>query len=441
MVFWLSVIVFIAGIMTYMFFPRSDQYQLDIYKQEGNVVSFVNQHQVAKDLMQQRIMWRINDANNRGVYELPWQDMINSAPDLMQIGDVYHENGVSALNPATPSRTNGYYTSAVVCLAGCNNSDADCVNGKKMVSCPSGEQYVITYGYMPDWWNKDAYRKQAWFKSMLKRTRGGIGCGLLAHQGNGLYSLDNSQKYIGYQVINNQRVIPPALTGQLQTIGLTTCAPGVACDDPLQDLMFCMTPFTNPYQTTPIFWWDSLNNTGTGIDHRTAQWGTPLVGTLNGGDVDHWANINTYTIAGVVSIQASPENSNATQDLFQLNANTTLREECSAATCTLSVHDDNNGNLVSVGNLPNNREYAFIYTVSGGAQTLTVYYSVVNGGTLSFTSASDSQNSAGPALSAPAFAGSPLNYPHLRAVRIYNGGLTLRQINHDIKADKKRFGL
>ena len=89
--------------------------------------------------------------------------MINSAPDLMQIGDVYHENGVSALNPATPSRTNGYYTSAVVCLTGCNNSDADCVNSKKMVSCPSGEQYVITYGYMPDWWNKDAYRKQAWF--------------------------------------------------------------------------------------------------------------------------------------------------------------------------------------------------------------------------------------------------------------------------------------
>jgi len=36
--------------------------------------------------------------------------------------------------------------------------------------------------------------------------------------------------------------------------------PGSACTDPLQDLMFCMTPFVNPYLGTPVFWWDSLND-------------------------------------------------------------------------------------------------------------------------------------------------------------------------------------
>ena len=443
MVFWLSVIVFIAGIMTYMFFPRNDQYQLDIYQQEGNIISFINQHQVAKDLMQQRIMWKISDSSvDAGIYTLPYLDLINSTPDLMSVQDMYQIGLSSALHPNPQiDGSVGSYTSAVVCVStSCSVGSTGCINGKKLAPCPADERYVLTYGYMPTWWRQEDWRKQAWFKAMLKRTRKSIGCGLLIHRGdsdgNRLYSLDNSQQYIGYQVVNNLRVIPPALTNRLEAIGINTCNPGSksACADPLQDLMLCMTPFSNPYLGTPVFWWDSLNNTGTGIE--TGR-GIPLEGTLSGNEVTPWTQLTSYTIMGVVS--AGEQN----KSLFELNDDAVLYAACNGDNCTLSIKDKGT-NLVSVSDLPNNREYGFVYMAESGTQTLTVYYSKIetkkSQKILSFTSESNSLDTSGPALSRPKFLDDN-NKPHLRAIRIYGGRLSVNQTNHNVQADKKRFGL
>ena len=423
MVFWLSVIVFIAGIMTYMFFPRNDQYQQDIYQQEGNIVSFVNQHHVAKDLMQQRIMWKVGDSSNTGVYALPFADLRDLTPDLMTIEDLYRVDNVGGLNPTSRSENaQGYYTSAIVCLENCEDGVSGCVNGKKLTSCPSGEQYVVTYGDMPDWWKKET-NKWAWFKAILKRTHGSIDCGLLDDRGDGLYSLDNSQKHIGYQTVSGKNVIPPVFIKKLETaspegIGIST----------LQDLLFCMTPFKNPYEVTPRFWWDSLNNTGTGTEEGR---GAPLQGDLS--DVAG----ATYTIMGVISTQGA-----SNQDLLSLNEEAKAHISCGEDTCTLSIQREGE-NLVAVSNLPNNRDYAFIYTGSTSKQTLTVYYSYKeeSKNKLVFTHRSNSANTGLPVLSELEFRDTFRTNPYLKALRIYDTTLTARQINHNLRADRKRFGL
>ena len=454
MVFWLSVIVFIAGIMMYMFFPRNDQYQQDMYQQEGNIISFVNQHQVAKDLMQQRIMWKIDDSENTGIYALPHADLIHMVPDVMQIRDIYalhpdSETFETNLNPdPNVAGASGNYTSAVVCLESCAEGTAGCVNRKRMVACPSAEQYVVTYGYMPDWWGDSSARRQqprnkvqsqAWFKSMLKRTHGGVGCGLLAYRGvddlTGLYALDTSQKYIGYQIVNGKRVIPPVLTKKLQTdIHLNTCETGSLCADPLQDLMFCMTSVSNPYLGEPLFWWDNLNNTGTGVD--VTQRGIPLVGTLSGENVDSWSSTANYTLMGIISSQKEGD---AQKDLFLLNnsTNTRLREVCSGTSCTLAVRREGD-DLVSVEDIPNDRDYIFLYTVTASTQKLTVYYTQAGG---TFIALSGESGSNKPTLSTPGFMDNIRLNPHLRSIRIYNGELNTRQLNHNLKVDKRRFGL
>ncbi|MDY6407980.1 MAG: hypothetical protein SPL08_04715 [Pseudomonadota bacterium] len=447
MVFWLSVIVFIAGIMTYLFFPRSDVFQQDMYQQEGNIITFINQHQVAKDFMQQHIMWKVNDTDTDGLYAFPAADIINASPELMPMGDVYHANDSSPLNPdpCTPNAT-GYYTSAIACLTNCATGDTDCVNGKKMTACPSGEQYVLTYGYMPDWWSRYSFRRQAWFKAMLKRTHGSVSCGLLAYRGedseNGLYALDNSQKYVGYQTINTLRVIPPALTRRMQQAGLNTCLPGecanpsqdlMQCTNPLQDLMLCITPFQNPYLGTPVFWWDIQNNTGTS---HTNERGSPLIGTLSGNVIDSWTTPTTYTISGTIA-PISSTTSAGSNDLFNLNNNTTLTESCdvTAKTCTFSVHRGST-DLVSL-TVPAKRGYAFHYTRTGTQQTLTVYYTTT-GTPPQFTQESNTISTNLPALSAPAFSE---DTTRLTSLRIYNYTLPPREFRHNVKADQKRFGL
>jgi len=452
MVFWLSVIVFIAGLMTYMFFPRNDQYQQDIYQQEGNIVSFVNQHQAAKDLMYQMIQWNSGEAGAAtpaGIYVFPYSELSERMPTDMRQPDIYHveDNGIyiSQLNPINPSAQNGYYTSAVVCLTSCVEGDDGCVHNKKMAACPSDEQYVITYGRMPDYWwrNKDSH-KWAWFKAMLKRTHGAIGCGLLDHRGDGFYSLDNSQKHIGYQTINNQQVIPPALINKFNNLGITTCNPGEECTNRQQDLLFCMTPFQNPYLGTPLFWWDSINNTGRGhttnstTGEPTTERGIPLIGTLDNNIIDGWTSRNSYSLAGAVTPATNAGSGN--KQILNLGNNVNLVENCADSRCTLAVRD-NSTTYINVQNIPQDRPYAFLYVATPNNQKLTVYYNAVESSKLVWRTQQNSNNNAAPALSAPAFADTIGVYPYLVGLRIYTRSPTAREIGQNVKADRKRYGL
>ena len=466
MVFWLSVLVFIAGIMTYMFFPRSDQYALNVFQEEGNVVTFVNQHQGAKDLMYQMISWNPTDPNNTGIYALPDIDSNNrpylqaTIPHIMQ-DDVYEGETPLNVNPDRDD-SDGNFTSAIVCLESCE-SGANCIEGKRMTTCPSDEQYVVTYGYFPEWWRDGTHRKQAWFRALLKRTHGSTVCGVLTDQGvfngNTLYSINNSQRFIGYQILVGRKVVPPALTNTLNAQGIDTCEPRGSCSDALRDLLFCMTPFKNPYRETPVFHWDTVNNNKTAHQNGLGQ---PLVGFLDDNEIQVDNSLGAvnrglpnipYTLTGVV--QKTEENAEKTLVTLNENNNITITQTCNAANCTLSVT-----NGPTVGAIPLNKGYSFTYTATNDnpRQILTVYYNqyVNASGTVvtkanpndpwpdgikkEMTNRSGNTNTAGPALFQPKISRN-VGTPNINDLRLYRGSLADKDAEYNAKVDLKRFGL
>ena len=460
MVFWLSVLVFIAGIMTYMFFPRSDQYALNIFQEEGNVVTFVNQHQAAKDLMYQMISWNPN--TDDGVYALPDIDAADNnrpylqatIPHIMQ-DDVYEGENPLNVNPDKDD-SDGNFTSAIVCMADCPSGEpcAAGVEGKLLTRCPSNEQYVITYGYFPEWWKDGTHRKQAWFRALLKRTHGSTVCGVLTDQGvyneNTLYSINNSQRFSGYQVLVGKRVIQPVLTNRLSSLGVSTCETPGACADPLRDLLFCMTPFKNPYQETPLFHWDTANNNRTA--HQSG-FGLPLIGNLNGYEIQIDTTLpnnglpdRPYTVAGVV------QKAEGIKTLVTLNtdSNVTITQTCNAENCTLNVTDG-----PSVAGIPLDKGYSFTYTVTNEPkQTLTVYYNryvdstgavitatpVPDGAKKEITNISADTLTSGPVLFQPTIS-NDAGTPYINDLRLYSGSLSERVAEYNAKVDLKRFGL
>jgi len=451
MVFWLSVLVFIAGIMTYMFFPRSDQYALDIFQEEGNVVTFVNQHQAAKDLMYQMISW--NPGSNTGIYILPYGDdpqqryMHATKTELMTPDDI-NDSSLSLSE-------GGDFASAIVCLHDCT-TEANCVQGKMLIQCPSDEQYVITYGYFPEWWDDGSHRKQAWFRALLKRTHGSTACGVLTDQGayggNMLYSINNSQRFNGPQVVAGKRVVPPALTERLSSLGISTCETG-GCTENLTDLLFCMTPFQNPYRGSPVFHWDSVNNNGT--EHQSGLGARPLIGTFsNGNEItpNGGLPVAPYTLTGVV------QQAYGIRTLVRLdNNNHFIEQTCNATDCTLSITGG-----PAVEHIPLNKGYSFTYTVtSEPKQTLTVYYNQYanitdsdgnivteatdNGGTRNLVrkeivTLSESSNTAGYILNQTEIM-TDAGTPFINDLRLYSGILTQQDARHNAETDLKRFGL
>ena len=159
MVFLMSILVFLAGIMTYMFFPRNDQFQINMYEEEGNIVTFLNQHQAAKDYLYQMIKWKpTNHSPSPEPYGITYDDIASMISPIMQATHDISDN-METETPNIPE--DGYYTSAVICL----NENYELAN------CPTDNQYVMTYGYTPHWWNSKTNQSQVWIKSLWNFRR------------------------------------------------------------------------------------------------------------------------------------------------------------------------------------------------------------------------------------------------------------------------------
>ena len=451
MIFWFSVLVFIAGIMTYMLFPRSDAYQIRMYEEEPNIVSFVNQHQAAKDLMYQMITWR--DGTEDKIHVLPYAQLKLSLPKPMtDKHDIYtvkttgsgsnSDRYMTALNPNPDEGVDpsGNYTSAIVCLSWericASLQESGCAKWNKtakLIPCAIGdpangtayaitaEPYVITYGYIPDWWSDKTMQRQAWFKAILKRTHGSDTCGVLTKQGVD-YAIENTQKFTGFEKKGKRSVVPKVVTDALiNNVGLNTCETA-GCSDPLSDVMFCMSAVPNPYAGTPVFQWDILNNTGTGHE---SGYQTPLIGAFRNagsGEINLTEN-GIYTVTGVVAADNFGQ-------IFTLSDGKDIIENSGKLTAG-SVSVD-----VPAG------PYIFVYTGnpneigSGSKQKLTVYYTkIVDGEPVWTAMETATSTNAAPTLSNPQLR------EHLMALRIYQGELQERYLLKNNKADRKRFGL
>ena len=417
MVFLMSVLVFIAGIMTYMFFPRNDQFQINMYEDEGNIVTFLNQHQAAKDYLYQMIKWQpsVHPASP-APYGFAYNDLASMMPSIMRgdRGNVTHdisdEEDEEAIAPNIP--ISGYFTSAAVCLNPANN---------ELANCPTDKQYVMTYGYTPHWWNDKTNRKETWLKSLLKRSHGSDNCGVLDVIDDH-YVINNGQKYNG--------IITTPIGGKMQKVLPATLSNWIDNAFPdEQDILICLSSIKNVYKGTPVFQWDSINNGG---DNHINGLGIPLIGSFNANDtlLDADGNpliLSTYSITGVVN-----GNESSATTLLSINAENTISETCSGDTCNFTI-----GN-VEINGIPSKTPYAFVYTTQPTGETLQVYYSEKKDKKIEWTFKETSSATPGPAFLADA-----RMYEETRPLelRIYAGIISNRDINHNIKADKKRFGL
>lgn len=427
MVFLMSILVFLAGIMTYMFFPRNDQFQINMYEEEGNIVTFLNQHQAAKDYLYQMIKWQPEThSETPEPYGFTYNSIASMMPSIMRgdqnrtvTHDISNETDEDAKAPNIP--IDGYFTSAVICLDSITN---------ELANCPTDNQYVMTYGYTPDWWSNKTHQKQVWLKSMLKRSHGSDNCGILEGIGK-YYAINNGQKYGG--------IVKAPIGGKMQKVLPDTLSKWIDESFPNKnrDILICLSSVKEVYKGAPLFQWDSINNGG--IEHEEGI-GTPLVGSFiepSKALLDKDGNplsSNNYTISGIIN---GHRTDSAEFIYIYINGTQNIKETCANENCTLSA-----GN-VSI-DVPLDTSYAFTYSTSTGKETLTVNYSEIKDGKSKWEENTvSSAETTGPAFSADA----KLSYiennnrPYLLGLRIYDGVLSKKDINHNIKADRKRFGL
>lgn len=396
MVFWSAVLVFIVSIMTYLYFPRSDAYQLEMYQEEGNVQFLLVQHQVAKDYMRQLIMRPTNQNKQIDEFDVAYMWML--APEGAYIEE------------QQPSQK---YVSGLVCFKENWEIDPNC-------SAETVRRYVITYGAAPKWWGDKTRSRKVWEKAMLRRSHGSELCGYL--DGN---SINNGQKWTGLTTSSQgNRVLPDSLFNLINS--------SVSADS---DALLCVTPYWNPYAGRPAFLWDWVNNNENLTGHINDTWGTALIGTLNGTVLENLPEHPPYTVEGVLSRVESGTTGTPGGTVITLNGNTnkvmkTVMNQ-DDKTYTLSVGD------LRVSGLSQEKAYSFVYSVWGGQQELKVYAS----GKVGVQEVgSDTASTAGGDLQNVSL-GMWGVQPRLMSLRIYGSILDSAKRAKNLRADKKRLGI
>lgn len=400
MVFWSAVLVFIVSIMTYLYFPRSDAYQLEMYQEEGNVQFLLVQHQVAKDYMRQLIMRPANQDKPIDKFDVAYMWML--APE-----GAYIEEQPSGQK----------YVSGLVCFKENWEIDPNC-------SAETVRRYVITYGAAPGWWGDKTRSRKVWEKAMLRRSHGSELCGYL--DGN---SINNGQKWTGLTTSpEGNRVLPNSLVYLINEEISES-----------EDVLLCVTPYWNPYAGTPAFLWDWVNNNENLTGHRNDTWGTALIGTLNGTVLENLPAHPPYTVEGVLARVESGTTGTTGGTVITLNDNTnkvmkTVMNQ-DDKTYTLSVGDSVNN--LSVSGLSQEKAYSFVYSVWGGQQELKVYAS----GKVGVQEVgSDTASTAGGDLQNVSL-GMWGVQPRLMSLRIYGSVLDSAKRAKNLRADKKRLGI
>lgn len=397
MVFWSAVLVFIVSIMTYLYFPRSDAYQLEMYQEEGNVQFLLVQHQVAKDYMRQLIMRPANQ--HKPIDEFDVAYMWNLAPKS------------SFIEEQQPGQK---YVSGLVCFKKNWEIDPNC-------SAETVRRYVITYGAAPGWWGDKTRSRKVWEKAMLRRSHGSELCGYL--DGN---SINNGQKWTGLTTSSQgNRVLPNSLFNLISDSVSAT-----------EDVLLCVTPYWNPYAGTPAFLWDWVNNNENLTGHRNDTWGTALIGTLNGTELKNLPAHPPYTVEGVLARVESGTTGTPGGTVITLNGNTnkvmkTVMNQDNK-TYTLSVGD------LRVSGLSQEKAYSFVYSVWGEQQELKVYASGKAGVQ---EVGSDTASTAGGDLQDVSLGTWGVVQPRLMSLRIYGSVLDSAKRAKNLRADKKRLGI
>ena len=407
MIYLASILVFIASIMTYMFFPRSDSYQIDMYREETNIVTFLNQHQAAKDYMRQMVTWTVSDAN---FHTFDADNLWKMLPPHLKGGA---DGGFHDISEDNSTPDDGFISS-LVCLD----------EGENISSCPSANQYVITTGYQPDWWPDNS---RAWLRSMQKRSYGSTVCGILEDVISGAgqaYAINNGQRYTGFtkHTGTGKRIIYPSVSEKLDSW----------YSDTSRNVLICMTPYSYPYSNTPDYHWDSIsNNKGNG---HVNGFGEPLIGSEK--NLCNGSCPTAYTISGGLKYAKDKGTSGTfSLPLLKLNSSQNISFDCVDGSCSITAGS------VTVSGIPQDKPFLFNYMVSDEGQNLSVLYTDCSSGRICKLGEKTKTASNKIALNNPVLSGPSVdNSNGLLYVRLYGHVLDKLALNKNNQTDKKRFG-
>ena len=499
MLYLLFVLTFLAGILFYGMSPRDDKLQMDVHQAEGMILSFVSQHQAAKDYVYtwlgvgpvgsnvlangflhpnfENMMW---GKGNFGGIKPEVCDGNNTVP------------GISCRNGA--DQIPGF-VSRVICVNKCVDPAAAAaaspcaLNDEDVVDCdnvvvPAGRSrrsYVITYGgwqncndgvcTRPDWWPTQGQRMrkfESWRKAISKRTRNSASCGFLFsttdHPADNTWCIDNGETaYERDDVCQNP--VPPSLIRQLrEAYGLPSQHYGY-----LYDLLFCYSGFKQGipghYASGVRYFYDGISNAGPG-QHTTGNSWQNLAGnetmattlTVNPYIEQGNAGLNTgidldasYTLTIILTYTrdgGAPGNNNvgAVFDIFKIPGGA-VEDTIFQKT---EDHEQFQTNFTGGANFLADACNGATKTGEGDARGIISWTFVVNGQEMQVyenatltpfgtTGATTIVNTNGQRLMiGPATKGNA----HIYGIRYYPGTqLTQEEIAQNFKADQKRFGI
>ena len=319
MLYLLFVLTFLCGILFYGMSPSDKSLDMTAHQAEGMILSFVNQHQAAKDYL---YTWLGVGLPNNANSNLRSDSDSRLKPDFIEMmppiySDICDGNvGTPGWNCQYKSKPFPGFISRVVCTNSAGTTTVNC-------NAAGAKQYVMTYGgwdckkdgggnciagtyIRPDWWPSKGTRMrrfESWRKAIANRTRGSITCGFLVKMGAN-WCLDN-----GETVYKNESV-PSTCMNQIPTAVITELGSDYATDSGKDDLLFCISEFKQGvqpghYAVSPTYFYDGLSNAGIGqhqnsgtswtnlIDNTSISW-TPVLTGAAIQDAQWLANTKPY---------------------------------------------------------------------------------------------------------------------------------------------------
>ena len=309
MLYLLFVLTFLAGILFYGLSPRDDKLQLDVHQAEGMILTFVNQHQAAKDYM---YTWlgagQTNIQNGSDHLNSDFEDMMWGKGNIggMKFDMCSGNTGVPGMDSCTDgaspvaNQLSGFVSRAI-CVDKCTDAVVGgcTLNSEEKVLCtnaiPTGKtrrHYVVTYGgwqslpggygTRPDWWPSMGQRMrkfESWRKAISKRTRNSVSCGFLSWNGQGDnpdndtdWCIDNGETLYKRGTIC-QNPVPPILIRTVQEAYDSSHPQNYKA---LEDLLFCYSKFKQglpgDYVSGTTFFYDGLSNQAPGEHATDASW-------------------------------------------------------------------------------------------------------------------------------------------------------------------------
>ena len=317
MLYLVFVLTFLTGILFYALSPRDDQVNLDVYRAEGFIASFLAQHQAAKDYMAQWLgfcldptagvcLHHLTDAGSN-FFSLTQGNFTPFFPRGVTVEmSACQNDATQPVAVCTHQRINSnvdwHYQTTVFCykddlpnpplITSCNDPD---VKGRYLVTY-SGVADDACGGNRPDWWPSLESSRQrrygAWRNAINRRTHGSYNCGTLTYVSDlDQWCVDNGQM-VKLPSGRCAQEVPKAIARQLGCAGAPS--PTACCWDALICISRLKQGPEEYYVEGLRAFYDGINNKNTGAEGPRG--GNVWVDMING--VENAKNDDLITDAG-----------------------------------------------------------------------------------------------------------------------------------------------